>query len=103
MKQKRLTTSFCTLFGTVLLLAFSEVWHPLLHHACGHHDTQELSRTEQTRPLCVVCTGLLQSDEMPPLHFSLPHDLPPGRIELPEQCTTPALPGEHAPRAPPVC
>ncbi len=104
MKQKRLTPSYCSLLGAVLLFAFSGIWHPLLHHTCVSHEKQELSAARHVSPqtVCAVCLGLLQSDEMPSFCLSLPCGKPLRNLDFPvRQCHSPIF-REHSPRAPPV-
>ena len=103
MKRKRLTPSFGILFGAVLLFTFSGLWHPLLHHACGHHEKQELAAPlHACQSVCAVCLGILQSDEPESFSFKALCEKPADPVPAPARHCPDAIPREHTPRAPPA-
>ena len=67
--RKRIGFSLMVLFLTALLVVFSEVWHPLLHHGSGDAEADGWSESTQCVSLafcedfCPVCSGQFQFEE----------------------------------------
>ena len=103
MKKNRTNLTRSLLFAALALVAFSGIWHPLLHGP--RPDPGEcaiIAEEEALHGECPLCLGLF--DTVPARAFSLPYSCgKPPRSLLPGKVIFPAalfLPSK--PRAPPA-
>lgn len=106
--RKKHLFSFAVLFFAALLIVFSEVWHPLLHHSREHvavHGISEASQEisgEICDQLCPVCAGQFRFAETSSQDYSLSYAVSAEKIFPGGICHLPELSHEDQPRAPPA-